>query len=314
MKASLPIPPPLLASRIGGPYADYRQIGDQQRAFIESMLPEDWSYEDKTVLDFGCGTARTLAAFTAEAQTGQFVGCDIHTDSITWANEELSPPFEFFLCGESPPLEQPDQRFDLIYAMSVFTHITYQWGAWLVELHRVMRPGALAVISVLGPAMAPQILERDWDERIGMAMVDLDKDWSIGGPSVLLAEWWVREHWGRAFEVLRFQHADPADGAGHDLVLLRRREAPVTPAMLADIASDDPRELAAMQWSLELLARQHSVLSEDALRLVGPHGALPRDLERPLLALANHRRLAAPLFGAIKGGYRLWHSLRRQLG
>jgi glycosyltransferase involved in cell wall biosynthesis len=44
-------------------------------------------------------------------------------------------------------------------------------------------------------------------------------------------------------------------------------------------------------------------LSEDALRLVGPDGALPGELERPLLALATHRRVSRPVFGALKAGY-----------
>jgi glycosyltransferase involved in cell wall biosynthesis len=53
-------------------------------------------------------------------------------------------------------------------------------------------------------------------------------------------------------------------------------------------------------------------LSEDAARLVGPHGELPPDVHRPLLALATHRRLAAPVFGALKLGYRASYELRRR--
>jgi glycosyltransferase involved in cell wall biosynthesis len=45
-------------------------------------------------------------------------------------------------------------------------------------------------------------------------------------------------------------------------------------------------------------------LSEDAMRLVGPHGVLPAELERPLLALLTRRRLAGPLSAALKAGYR----------
>ncbi len=52
-------------------------------------------------------------------------------------------------------------------------------------------------------------------------------------------------------------------------------------------------------------------LSEDAVRLVGPDGALPRELERPLLALAAHPKLRGPVFGALKAGYRASHRLRR---
>lgn len=89
-----------------------------------------------------------------------------------------------------------------MYAMSVFTHITDQWSHWLSALHRQMRSDAIAVITVLGPAMAPTVIGCDWDERIGMARVNLHENWEVDGPDVLLAEWWVREQRGRAFELL----------------------------------------------------------------------------------------------------------------
>jgi glycosyltransferase involved in cell wall biosynthesis len=56
-------------------------------------------------------------------------------------------------------------------------------------------------------------------------------------------------------------------------------------------------------------------LSDEAIRLVGPGGALPRDLERPLLALATHRRIAAPVLGVIRAAYRAslrWSRRRRK--
>ena len=59
-------------------------------------------------------------------------------------------------------------------------------------------------------------------------------------------------------------------------------------------------------------AAMSALLSEDAARLVGPGGELPTDVERPLLALATHRRLAAPLFAALKLGYRASYELRRR--
>jgi glycosyltransferase involved in cell wall biosynthesis len=52
-------------------------------------------------------------------------------------------------------------------------------------------------------------------------------------------------------------------------------------------------------------------LSEDAARLVGPSGELPADAQRPLLALATHPRIARPVFGALKLGYRVSYRLRR---
>jgi GT2 family glycosyltransferase len=63
------------------------------------------------------------------------------------------------------------------------------------------------------------------------------------------------------------------------------------------------------------IERQHGLLSgarsEDAMRLIGPGGALPSDVERPLLALATHPQIGAPMFRAMKLGYRASYRLRR---
>ncbi len=56
------------------------------------------------------------------------------------------------------------------------------------------------------------------------------------------------------------------------------------------------------------------LLSQDAMRLIGPDGALPREFQRPLLALATHPRFARPMFRAIRLGYQAGYSWRRRLG
>ena len=72
---------------------------------------------------------------------------------------------------------------------------------------------------------------------------------------------------------------------------------------------DAPPSLASTYERRQGLMR--SGLSEDAVRLVGPDGALPRELERPLLALATHPKLARPVFGAIEAAYRVSRRWRR---
>ena len=63
------------------------------------------------------------------------------------------------------------------------------------------------------------------------------------------------------------------------------------------------------------LARRGQVFvgtfSEDAMRLVGPGGVLPSDVERALLAVATHRGISTSAFGALKLGYRISHKVRR---
>lgn len=59
-------------------------------------------------------------------------------------------------------------------------------------------------------------------------------------------------------------------------------------------------------------ALAYGTIGEDAMRLVGPGGELPPEVHRPLLALATHPRLAAPLFAALKVGYRAGYEFRRR--
>jgi glycosyltransferase involved in cell wall biosynthesis len=58
--------------------------------------------------------------------------------------------------------------------------------------------------------------------------------------------------------------------------------------------------------------QMQGALSEDAMRLVGPDGALPGELERPLLALATHPQIGKPVFGAVRLGYRASVAFRRR--
>ena len=77
-----------------------------------------------------------LRHFLPEAESAEFWGCDLHGPTIAWLDENLSPPMHFYVNDERP-LRHPDGYFDLIYAISVFTHITVDWSAWLLELHRI---------------------------------------------------------------------------------------------------------------------------------------------------------------------------------
>ncbi len=297
-----PRPPVELAARVGGSYEDMLAIAAGHRRAIDDVLPDDWDYRGKAVLDFGCGVGRTMATYHDLRDETEIFGCDIHAPSIEWAASAMSPPFTFFVCEEEPPLDMPDERFDLVYACSVFTHITDAWARWLVELHRVLRPGGILVSSVLNKPMIEPIFARAWDDRIGMAPAYLGRDWDAGGPCVLLSEWWVREHWGRAFDILRFDEGVEHEGGrvGHGWVMGRKRSERPTPEQLEGIDLDDPRERAALQYNLEFVSSEAreageraSRLDHDRAHLLEVVGRLESELET--LAHSKSWKLTAPL-------------------
>lgn len=55
----VPLAPPALRHRVGG-IGNYEQVGSLVRDDLIELLPPDWSFESKRILDFGCGAGRVL--------------------------------------------------------------------------------------------------------------------------------------------------------------------------------------------------------------------------------------------------------------
>lgn len=284
----LPLPPVALARRVGdlgdGPESRqlerYESIGAALACGITNALPDDWSWGARRALDFGCGAGRVLRHFVAESVSAEFWGCDIDAASIAWMRDELCPPFHASLIGEEPGLPHGDDFFDVVWAMSVFTHLTNHWASWLIELHRVMKPGAYLISTFLGVGMSEALIDEPWDEqRVGMNVVGAGRSWDEGGPLVFHSEWWLRAHWGRAFEIERIEVAD-RDAKSHGLVVLRKKPAQVTASGLEAPEPGEPRELDALRHNIYQLHREDRRLRAQVRELRAK--SLPRRLATAL--------------------------------
>ena len=270
-----PLPPRELASRVfatieawSDPERAYLELGEQTKEQIVRMLPATWRFEGKRVLDFGSGAGRTLRHFAAEAELAEFWACDIDERSVAWLAENLCPPFHAWRSAQNPPLGLEHGSFDLIYAVSVFTHLTGNSTAWLLELHRMLKPDGLLVATFMGRWNSEFLAREPWvEDRIGMNVLHHNRDWDSGGPAVLISTWWLREHWGRAFEIVSI------DPQFHNFswVLARRKNVSLTTADL-ERPSDDPREFAALRHNIVQLQTEltrelehQKQLSEQAL-------------------------------------------------
>jgi SAM-dependent methyltransferase len=257
-----PIPPLELAHRVGSvehaedPFELYEMLGRETRDQVVSMLPSDWSFEGKRVLDFGCGAGRTLRHFLPDASQAEFWGCDIDAPSVDWLKQNLSPPLHVFRNPAQPPISRPNGYFDLVYAISVFTHLTDTWSEWLLDLHRVLGEGGLLITTYMGEGMSQQIADEPWqEERVGMNVLRAWQSWDQGGPSVLHSDWWIRAHWGRAFEILEIQHRPQMGGelGRHAWILMRRLPGNPTAADLERLEPDDEREIEAQRHNIRQL-------------------------------------------------------------
>ena len=303
-----PIPPRDLLSRIGpmgdtDPVGTFEWTGLEHRRFIDGLLPDDWEWTGTRTLDFGCGVGRILRNFLPETEVAEFWGCDIDRPSVEWLQANLEPPFHFFATEEEASLPQEDGFFDLIYAFSVYTHFTDNWAGWMAEHHRVLGDGGLLLLSFLGEGMSEALTAEPWDEdRTGMNPLLHGYPWELGGPIAFNSEWWIRAHWGRAFEIVSLAaHGGGDPPEGHGMALLRKKPVAITAEELLRLEPDEPREIAALQHNVEQLR-------DDTLRLRAENAHLREQLAESQASDRENRRVREEIEGSTS--WRLTAPLR----
>jgi SAM-dependent methyltransferase len=121
-----------------------------RRDLSDALRMVDCAFADfDCVLDFGCGSGRILQHL-CRAHPCRFFGCDVDPAAVRWAGRNL-PRADLRVSPPMPPLPYEPDSFDLVIAVSVFTHLPESAQlAWLGELRRVLRPGGLALVTVTG--------------------------------------------------------------------------------------------------------------------------------------------------------------------
>lgn len=114
-----PLPPTRLIQQvqINGEIAVYLRSGSQGKVSIQNMLTRNgYHIEDfNRILDFGCGCGRIMRQWTGLCRQRLF-GTDLNPELIRWCQEKPGKLAEFKTNPLTPPLDYPDEYFDLIYS------------------------------------------------------------------------------------------------------------------------------------------------------------------------------------------------------
>jgi SAM-dependent methyltransferase len=131
---------------------NYTGLTDCRR--IQFMMSEYFGARlaEMQVLDWGCGAGRVSRFVEKIVQADCLFGVDTDPVNIKWAREHLDDQ-RYSLISFEPSLPFKDGKFDLIYGISVMTHLKLtDQRAWLSELHRVLRPKGYLILTYLGLA------------------------------------------------------------------------------------------------------------------------------------------------------------------
>jgi SAM-dependent methyltransferase len=174
-----------------------------------------------SILDFGCGCGR-VARHWAGLSGPELHGCDLNGELVDWCRANL-PFMEFRRNAAKPPAPYDGDGFDLVYAISILTHLTEAAAeAWIAEFTRLLRPGGLLLVTTHGDTFRERLTEGERARYdAGEAVVQRGGMEGANACAAYHPPAHVRDRLLRGFEVLSSPPAAPAAGFPQDVYLAR---------------------------------------------------------------------------------------------
>jgi SAM-dependent methyltransferase len=216
----IPLPPRRLMVRVAGT-ADADWFVRSGRAAYDAITAHVPLGELGSVLDFGCGCGRVTRYWSGFA--GSVVGSDLDGPAVEWCRRNLAFA-RFERNALEPPLVFESESFDLVYALSVFTHLTAELQvAWRDELRRVLRPGGVLLVTTHGRSYLPKL---DDEERGRFERGELVVRWGdVPGSNLCSAyhpEAYLRDTFAQGFDLEKLEPEGALGNPTQDLVVLRK--------------------------------------------------------------------------------------------
>jgi SAM-dependent methyltransferase len=143
-------------------YTAYFEGGRASAKDLHQILSKHKSQQRMNILDWGCGPGRIIRHMPDYFDDRcEFYGTDANEKSIRWCAEHI-PGISFSHNDISPPLDYEDQLFDIIYGISIFTHLSEAMHrAWIRDLHRVLRNDGILLFTTAGKAFKSKLTQKE---------------------------------------------------------------------------------------------------------------------------------------------------------
>lgn len=141
---------------VDGGIAAYFSSGAQIARSVERLFSEGKVSRSVRALDFGCGFGRVTRFLCAVFGRQQVWASDLIEKAVQFQRDELHCS-SFASASNPSEVVWPEQRFDLIYVGSLFTHLPEStFGLWLEVLYARLAEGGMLLFSVHDESLKPE--------------------------------------------------------------------------------------------------------------------------------------------------------------
>ena len=180
----------------------------------------------KKILDWGCGVSRVVMHIDKFTDTGSTIfACDINEQMILF-NKKSYKNISYSLISYKPPTNYENEYFDLIYGLSIFTHVEAGLQEnWIKELFRILKNNGIFLFTTQGRFFYSKLLQKE--KRLFNKYGVFSKTYQQKGhrmmstynsPAIL------RKIFEKYFEILEFHNGeiDQTKTGGQDLWIVKK--------------------------------------------------------------------------------------------
>ncbi|HRG69590.1 MAG: class I SAM-dependent methyltransferase [Saprospiraceae bacterium] len=169
LNPTIPLPPSyMLFESYKLNYRDYYIYGRETAEWILNLISNhiDLNKQIK-ILDWGCGPSRVIRHLPQLLKDKSIIyGSDYNEDTISWNTRNIFG-INFIKNDLIPPLKFENNYFDVVYSISVFTHLSEKlFLPWIIELNRILKHGGILIFTLHGDAFKIKLKESEQTQFI----------------------------------------------------------------------------------------------------------------------------------------------------
>jgi SAM-dependent methyltransferase len=188
------------------------------------------------LLDWGTGAGRVAIPLKRVIRPDdEVIGVDVDEVNVRWCQENLDD-IPVALSDIYPPLDLADDSVDVVFGVSVMTHLPQpSQVVWLRELRRIVRPGGLVLLTVHGDhaviqrrisgRMAQDLRQFGISDTLRDPVISVREPGYYRGTFQTRAQ--VEATWGRELPIVAY--LPMASGNFQDFVVMRKPDESTAP-------------------------------------------------------------------------------------